>query len=152
MRGMLRLFGRTVVEFCKIFWDIVRHRNINKAFAVVPIDSYTGVACASPVNGKIIFLSRAVKRCSASDFEVLNTKIVNCQCESGRTTFMAPQNWGVFHGDIPGFGRIFSELFISKYGRFFQPIHNFSNFQVDIAFGIEKLSVMLYLLRIYCVM
>ena len=51
---------------------------------------------------------------------------------------MAPQTWGVFHGYIPGFGKMFLELLVSKYGRFFQSIHTFSNFQVDIDFGIEN--------------
>ena len=34
---------------------------------------------------------------------------------------------------------MFAELFISKYSRFFQSIHAFADFQVDIAFRIGKI-------------
>ena len=138
MRGMLRAFWQGVVEFLESLVDIIGHGYVNIADSIVPRDGETQVAVARPAGGDGVFFLKSFKQVNGSGFfEILDSKIIDCQGKSYGAAFVTPKFMCVGHREVTMLSQMLSELIVSKNGYLFQSIHTFANFQLKIALGIE---------------
>ena len=62
---------------------------------VVPIDREANIVCAIPVCiAFIVFLEYCKEMLGICFVDVLDTKIVNHECETDRLSFVLPKSWG----------------------------------------------------------
>ena len=125
-------------ELGKRFGNILGHRDVDVASIVVPVDGEAKVTGAGPIFGKGIFLFEGMEQVvGVRAREVFDAEVVNGKGECGGACVVYPNtrrvaNWVVAEG-----GKVVAELFVGENAGLFEAVHAFSNFQIEVSFGVE---------------
>jgi len=78
MRGILRFGGSRVLESAESLGDVTRHREVDVALVIVPVELETKVLGAGPILGELIFGGKGGKEVIGIVFaEIFDAKVVN---------------------------------------------------------------------------
>ena len=113
MRGILRLRGSRVLESAECLGDITRHGEVDIAVVVVPVKLETKVLGAGPILGEIIFGGEGGEEMISICFaEIFYAEVIDSQSESGTSSAMTPNAWGVVDRVVSERSKVGNQLVI----------------------------------------
>jgi hypothetical protein len=99
-----------MLVFLEEFFDISRHRNVDSARIVVPMQFDAAIEIARPILGKFIFFFDAFYQViNVFPAHILNPEVIDYQREGDRAGKMSPEARGMFTFVIPMGEETFSE-------------------------------------------
>lgn len=127
-----------MAQSVKCFGDIRRHGDVHMTSRVVPVELEAKVTGPGPVDRDGIFGGKSSKKMVGVGFaKVFDAKIINSESEGGATIGVTPKTWSVWDWMITVWGKMCLELIVGKYGGFFESVHAFADFDIDVSLGIE---------------
>ena len=140
MRGMLGPSGGRMTQSEKRFGNVARHRDVDVAGGIIPIDFEAEIAGTGPVFGESIFGCKGIEKVISIGLgKEFDTEIVDSESKRRASISVAPETRGLGDGEVSVRSKVRFELVICQDGSLFEAIHAFADLEVDETFGVEVL-------------